>query len=54
MIFPVILVTQSKWNLCTALWTHFGTSGEVQLDRPLALVSLVPRRSEDPLLLVPP
>jgi len=48
----------------TALYTHFGTSGEVQQDRPLVRVPrrsedpclpvpLVPRRSEDPLLLVP-
>jgi len=31
----------------------FGTSGMVQVDRPLVLVPLVPRRSEYPLLLVP-
>ena len=31
----------------------FGTSGMVQVDRPLVLVPLDPRRSEYPLLLVP-
>ena len=31
----------------------FGTSGMVQVDRPLVLVPLVPPRSQDPLLLVP-
>ena len=36
-----------------SLVVPFGTSGIVQVDRPLVLVSFVPRRSEDPLLLVP-
>ena len=40
-------------DLCTAWQFHFGSSGEVQLDRPLVLDPLDPRRSGDLLLPVP-
>ena len=36
-----------------ALTVPFGSSGEVQLDRPLVLDPLVPCRSEDPFVLDP-
>ena len=51
-IFWSIVVPRGL-RLLHALTVPFGSSGEVQLDRPLVLDALVPCRSEDPLVLDP-